>query len=447
MLGASSTLIDFLKSSILPARLFLLLAMVVLVVTRVVVIQATPSNDDFIDLSIYCEVGELVVNGVDPYDVEAKHDLREQLRLNDHGAAPYVKASKAGYDFYVTANLPAATLLYGLIEWLSQGSPHGWRVILIAGDLAIALATFFFLSRLGIKLDTVGTQLTFAVAVICYPSLMQWGTVLAEDKQFQTALMIALAGLLVAPGRSPRLNAVAIGVLGCLSLMFKALGIFLAPVALTYFWDRPRSELLIAVCAALAVALPMIVIFDPAFVARMLNRAREGTSAIAKVGSLHASPWSLVPNVWVFYARPIASCALVGLTIAAFVRGKIDLLNCSAAICVVFVCLWLLGGSMDRMNIAMMFALLCSATISVRAWQTLTIVNFLAQAPIYLAVFRHRQYALGLDPEMPDAVATVIFVVSYFAVLFLSRSDRPLFDRVTTMPATAPTAGFSRAAY
>jgi hypothetical protein len=230
-------------------------------------------------------------------------------------------------------------------------------------------------------------------------------------------------------------------------VMFKALGVFLVPLALYYFWARPRQELFIAICAAAAVALPMMLFFDPAFIVWMFNRTRDASSALAAAGSLHGSPWSLIPQAWVFYARPIVCCALVGLTIAAFVRGRIDLLNCSAALSVVFVCLWLLTGSMDRMNIAMMFALICSATISVRAWQTLTIVNFLAQAPIYLAVFRHKQYALGLDPEMPDAVATVIFVVSYFSVLFLSRSDQRLFNRGTATPAAAPMAGFSGAAY
>jgi hypothetical protein len=447
IIGQGNTLTHFRKSPLLPERWFLVLALIAVVATRIIVIHATPSNDDFIDLSIYCEVGELVVNGVDPYDVDARLDLRERLRLNDHGAAPYVKASKAGYDFYVTANLPASTLLYGLIEWLSGGSPHGWRFILISGDLAIALATFFFLRRVGVKLDTVETQIAFALSAVCYPSLIQWGTVLAEDKQLQTALMIALAGLLVSPGRSPRLNAASIGILGCLSVMFKGLGVFLAPFALYYFWGRPRREVFIAICAAAAVALPMILFFDFAFIVRMFNRAREGMTPLATSGSLHASPWSLIPYPWVFYARPIVSCALVGLTIAALVRGRIDLLNCSAAMSVVFVSLWLLGGSMDRMNVAMMFALACSATISVTTWRTLTIVNFLAQAPIYLAVFRHKQYAFGLDPEMPDAVATVIFVVSYFSVLFLSRSDQRLFNRGTAMPAAPPMARFSGAAY
>jgi len=431
---------------VLPAPWFLALALITLVVTRIMIVHITPANDDFIDLSIYCEVGELVVNGGDPYDTEAKRDLREQLRLNGHGAAPYVTASKGSYDFYVSSNWPASTLLYGAIEWLSGGSPHGWRLILISGDLAIALAIFFFLGRVGIKLDNVETQVAFVLSAICYPSLIQWGTVLAEDKQFQIALMVALAGLLITPGRTPSLNAAAIGILGGLSLMFKVLGIFLAPVALCYFWSRPRRELLIAIGAALAIALPMILFFDVAFVVRMFNRFREETSPLAMVGSLHASPWSLLPKTWSVYARPIVSGALVALATATFARGRIDILNCCAALGVVFACLWLLGGSMDRMNIVMMFALTCSATISARAWQTLTLINFLVQAPIYFAVFHHKQYALGLDPELPDAVATAIFIVSYFSLLFTSKSDGRSIYRYAVVRTKTPTAEFSKAA-
>lgn len=187
----------------------------------------------------------------------------------------------------------------------------------------------------------------------------------------------------------------------------------------------------------------MILFFDLAFVARMINRFREGTSPLAMAGSLHASPWSLIPISWATYARPIITCALVVLTMAAFVRGRIDALNCCAALSVVFACLWLLGGSMDRMNIAMMFALICTATMSVKAWQTLTLVNFLIQAPVYYAVFRHKQYALGLDPEMPDAVATAIFILSYFSVLFFSTSAAPALKQRTK----TPDADYSRVGY
>ena len=98
---------------------------------------------------------------------------------------------------------------------------------------------------------------------------------------------------------------------------------------------------------------------------------------------------------------------------------------------------------MDRMNIAMMFALICSATISARTWQTLTLINFLVQVPIYLAVFRHKQYAFGVDPELPDAVATAIFVISYFSVLLFGKLDRRSMNPGVAIWRRAPMADFS----
>jgi hypothetical protein len=84
-----------------------------------------------------------VVRCVDPYNPDAKHDLREELRLNNHGVA---SLDKATYNYYVSGNLPASTALYGLIEWLSGGrGPHSWRLILISGDLALMFAAYFFL--------------------------------------------------------------------------------------------------------------------------------------------------------------------------------------------------------------------------------------------------------------------------------------------------------------
>jgi hypothetical protein len=212
--------------------------------------------------------------------------------------------------------------------------------------------------------------------------------------------------------------------------MFKVLGIFLLPSAVKYFFDRPGRELVIATFTATVIALPLILYFDLAFITRMLTRLRDGGTPVPTPGVLHASPWSLIPDTWVFYARPLVCSTLAGLTIAAFVTGRINLLNCSAAICLVFTCLWLLGGSMDRMNIAMMFALTCTATMSVKSWQILTVANFLVQVPIYIAVFRHHQYALGLDPELPDAVATMIFIVFYFTMVFLRLRESSAHDPV-----------------
>jgi hypothetical protein len=404
---------SFPKFLVLPPRPFLLFSAIVLVVVRIMLIEATPIYDRAGDLTIYIEVGELVVNGVDPYDPDAKHELREALRLNDHGV---LSLEKAVHDYYVSGNLPASTVLYGAIEWLSGGSARGWRYIFISGDLALLLAAYLFFSRNGIDLDRLPAQCALTLPIVWYPSLLFWGTAFPEDKQYQIALMVTLAALLTVPGRWPRPNAALIGAIGCLSILFKAFGIFLAPLAIRFLLRRPRRELIIATIAGIITALPLMLYFDLSFVTTILDRLRTG-GAVITWHNLHGSPWSLPPYEWVLYARPTVCLALVGFTIAAYGQGAIDLLNFIAALCVVFVCLWLVGGSMDRMNIAMIFALICSATISVRTCLILAALNCIVQLPIYVFVIKRMQYAYGIDFQMPDAVATTIFLMFYFAML------------------------------
>ena len=96
------------------------------------------------------------------------------------------------------------------------------------------------------------------------------------------------------------------------------------------------------------------------------------------------------------------------------------MLNLCAAACVVFTCLWITSGSMDRMNIAMIFAMMCTATLSVKNWCTLVTVNFAFQLPLYAGVIARLNDPKWLFfPERPDAIATVVFLTSYFALLFL----------------------------
>jgi hypothetical protein len=108
----------------------------------------------------------------------------------------------------------------------------------------------------------------------------------------------------------------------------------------------------------------------------------------------------------------------------SYYRGTIDLINASAAALVVFICLWIVSGSMDRLNIAMMFAMMSLATLSVTRWRQLVAINFAVQLPIYACVaarLREPQWFFG--SEIPDAAATTVFVVSYFALLLLPRGD------------------------
>jgi len=185
-----------------PAGL-LKLAIILVVLGRTALVLLTPRYDQTTDLSIYQEVGELLVNGIDPYDFSAQAPLREKLRLNDYGADSYVKKTREGYNYYVSGNLPASTALYGLLEIASGGNPKIWRIGFVLGDLSIVLAAFFFLRRAGVELLAPIQKLAFLAGAVVYPSLVEWGTLWPADKQFQTALMMLLAGLLISQPNRP----------------------------------------------------------------------------------------------------------------------------------------------------------------------------------------------------------------------------------------------------
>ena len=402
----------------LGTRTFLLLVLLAIVATRLALIHSTPSRQGAIDLSIYRETGELVVHGVDPYDFTPRAPLREQLRQNDYGAIAWVREDRDRYNYYVSSNAPGTVALFGLIQLVTGGNATLWRMAFALGDLALALCAFFFLRRAGVSFDDWRNRLTFASLVVAYPSLLHWGTLLPEDKQFQTASMLLLGGLLLAraSSRGPWWSAVATGVVGAFSIAFKVLGAILIPVAVMFYRGRPWRETAITIAAFAAAMLALFVVFDASFVTLVMQRAATGSSSTLD-RALHGSPWGLSPSSFgVTYVRPVLCVVLTAVVLVRFLRGKMDLLNCLAAIHVVFICLWITGGSMDRMNVAMLFALMCIATLSVERWRTLSLVNLIIQVPLYAGSFRE---SLPRNFESLDGVATIVFLLSYLYVLLI----------------------------
>jgi hypothetical protein len=396
-------------------KIFMALCLLAIVVTRSAIIFG--SNEAGMDIKIYREVGQLLSNGINPYDFTSNESLRQALRTDDYGLPPEENRGRAGYDYYVSGNLPASTALYGIIDWIGH-SKQWWRLALALGDVLAAAGAFFLFSRACIPIDTISKQTAFALAMVYYPSAIQWGVIYSEDKQFQTALMFFLAGLVIrGTWKAPTAAAIAIGAVGSIGVLFKALGVFLVPLALNYFRARPRRDFIIAVASAALIAVLFCLYFGTAFIFLIGARTTGGSSAFA----YHGSPWVLLPHVAAQYARPLLCVLLLIGACAAYHRQKIDMLNLCAAACVIFTCLWITSGSMDRMNIAMIFAMMCMATVSVGNWCTLVTVNFAFQVPLYAGVIARLHDPRWLFyPERPDAIATIVFLISYFTILYLA---------------------------
>jgi hypothetical protein len=402
---------------------FFWLVILLLAVSRAAVIL-TSHDDAQIDLSIYQEVGQLVINGVDPYDFAGNGAKRSELRTDGHGVGDWAKTDKAAYNFYVSGNLPGSTAFYGLVERLTQGNLRLWRLILALGDVAVAVLAFFLLRQRGVMLETARDQRLFALAVVFYPSLIYWGLIRAEDKQFETALLLLVSLQTGMAPRSARTSALLVGAAFSLSVIFKALGVFLAPLVAAYFWRRPWKEAAIAALGALLVALLLCLFFNRAFLELMFARFTVGT--VSAGAALHASPWQLFPQTVFQIGRPLVVVGLSMMLLVGWLRGTIDLLNLCAGALLIAICIATVNGSMDRMNMAMIFAMFCVASLSSTGWRRLVAFNVCVQLPIYAVVIGRASWLNFVNGETPDAIAALLFLISYVwivAPLCLGRSN------------------------
>lgn len=396
-----------------PGTFFWLI--VILVAASRAAVILTSHDDAQIDLSIYQEVGQLVVNGVDPYDFAKDRARRAELRMDGHGVGDWARTEEAAYNFYVSGNPPGSSAFYGLIEWATQGDLRLWRLALALGDVAIAAAAFLLLRACGARLDHANDQRLFGLAVVFYPSSIYWGLVRAEDKQFETALLLLVAALLTRETRFPKVSAAMIGLAFSASILFKVLGVFLTPLAVSYFRRRPRWEAGIAALAAILLALWLCSLFDRAYVELIYARVMAGT--VAAGAAMHASPWQFFSQAVFRLARPIVSIALVAIVLVGYLRGRIDLLNLCAGALVIAICVATVNGSMDRMNMAMMFALFAVASLSLPGWRRLVAFNVCVQLPLYAAMIGRVSWFNFVNGETPDAIAALLFVVSYFWIV------------------------------
>jgi hypothetical protein len=424
---------------------FVLTGIAATVVIRLVVILLTPSTADFSDPRIYQGTGQTVLAGVNPYNFADKVELRAQLRAKmargqPDGANDIFTRSQETWNYYVSGNLPASTALYALFEVVSNSSRTVWRLLLMLGDVAIFLSLISFLKSLTGTIESVPLQLGVLCLAVINPLLIVDGCAIPEDKQFQTALMLYATALLCARGSVSDREAIGTGLILSLSVLFKLFGIFLMPLWLVRARNEGRRY---TIGTLLGLSIPVLVAFAAFghyFVHTMSARAMQNSVQ----GPEHSSPWALFPE-FVDHsvgrlegsgaASGASSYVLIKATTAAlyaaavftaFLRRRIDLLNLCAGLAVVFACLWLDKGALNRMNIAMVFAVAALASLSIQ-----TFMRFAAG----MVLMGTLGYAVGipilrLHLTTLDGIFTLLFLAAYLTALLT-------FDRSRASPPRA----------
>ncbi len=340
--------------------------LIISVAARVYFIYQTPHAVGWNDLCIYIDGGQLVVRGINPYDHSDGREERQRLQTDQLAHSAYVDSDQGLWDYYASSNLPLSLLFYGLVEKIADSDPTIWRWVLAACDCLLSLVVAYYVVSLWPGFGKPGNWIAALLLGALSPLLLAWGVVLPEDKGPQILLML---GALLA-SRSPRPSIrlyLAPVVLG-LSIAFKGLGVFIAPLCLYYAVretarSEPRNWRLVAMQASAFVGLALLscaICFAPFGTGvwrMMLARLQSNLGTTVGHGSLWRYFHGLYPETWstirLWYLGTLALLMGYGCW-----RRRVAPETATALVLIGFTIVLLLYGSMDRMHIGILVSIL-----------------------------------------------------------------------------------------
>ena len=403
-------------------RRFLIVSLATIVVIRLAVIVATPHSTELYDLRIYQGTGKVVLAGLNPYNFNTAKEQREALRRSmvpaSRGPDLFTDSTDM-WNYYVSGNLPASTIMYAAFEWVSGGNGFVWRLLFIAGDIGIFLGLCSLIRNIRGTVSGKGDQLGIFALSVLNPVLLVNGCAIPEDKQFQTALMLFCASALLGQSqRKAAIQGLGSGLLLSLGTLFKAFSIFLVPLWLRRTTTADFRYFLGSVLGAALPAVLAVFGFGIAFLVTVGARAASESFT----GPIHASPWVLLTGLGAggyLLAKSVVVLALGALLLYRWRQQQIDLLNLCAGACLVFVTLWLDRGAMNRMNIGIVFAIAALASVAPVAWYLLALGFAAVSALAYVFGYALIHWRL----ETIDAVLTTIVLIGYFVAISARRTS------------------------
>jgi hypothetical protein len=394
------------------------------VFVRLFLIYKSPGRDKDIDLMIYRATGQLVVNKVNPYDFNDKIEIRQQLRNNKDNFNDWVCSDQDHWNYYTNSNLPLASLLFGGIEYCFK-SARAFRYCFIFFDSILAvLILAFVLNKWKVRIPQkvqnyfqitdfeYKYQLTAGLTLgALSPILLLWGTYIPEPKGI--GLLLILSSVYFADSSDKKLSLIFSPVLLGFSVAFMGLGIFMGPLCLYLIYINNNNSKLpvLYFFIALLTCFVCFIPFLPQLIDMMMSRMRLAVQTIPEHGSMWMLIYKLHPQNWILIKK-VFIVFFAAINFIAFFRKRIDFIVISANLLFLFTCIYLLNGSMDRMNIAIA-SLIILLGISLRSYFT----SILWFGYILYGIFSfYQSYFKGFKQDY-DGNFVLIFTVVYFLLL------------------------------
>ncbi|NOU18262.1 MAG: hypothetical protein HOO91_11970 [Bacteroidales bacterium] len=333
---------------------------------RLVMIFHSPRQNENIDLKIYRDAGQLVANGVNPYDSTDHVKLRQQLRTDKDNYDPWVCSTQDRWNYYAFSNLPLATLFFGGIEYCFA-SPLAFRYTFAFFDSLLAVLIFAFiinkwryripknriLNKLPIKLQQNLPLLIGLSLGALSPILLIWGTYISEPKGI--GLLLILSAIYFSDSSNKTLGLFISPVLLGFSVAFVGMGVFIGPLCLYNIYKNNVNgfrKIIFYCLVSFLACIISIAPFLPELIQMMIRRIGLAVLDQPQHGSMWLGLFKVLPNSWTVI-RNIFILMFVGINIIGFLRKRLDVVVVSANLLFLFTCIYLMNGSMDRMNIAL----------------------------------------------------------------------------------------------
>lgn len=329
---------------------------------RIIVINQSKGANEHIDLKIYRDAGQLVINGINPYDFSHNIELRNKLRLDKDNYDEWLASDQHRWDSFAASNLPLATLLFGAIEYVSQ-SPKSYRLVFAFLDSLLAVVIFAFVtkkwsftssgtSRNKTSARYVSWATGLLLGVFC-PILLLWGAKIPEPKG--TCILLILSAVYFSDSPKKVYSMFVSPLLLGFSVAFMGLGIFIVPACLVNIYIRNNFKAVIAYSTiAFLACIAWLIPFMPSLLTMMAERSSISSP---QFGSMWLPVYNYAPSGWLTI-KNIFSLIFIVINLIGLIRGRLNLIVLSASLIFFFTCIHLTSGSLDRMNIALLTSII-----------------------------------------------------------------------------------------
>lgn len=398
---------------------------------RLVLILLTRPSNDLVDISINGDMGALVARGINPYDPTDNPDERQRLRLDAVGFAEYTSQSQEMWDYHAGSQLPLYTFLMG---WIETVWPHPYfhRIVYAFFDSLLCLLLYVFVSdvwpvnpvssRAGTWLHRYLTYFSIAVFLgMLSPLLLRSGTLIPSSKSLMTLLV--LSGIYFSFQAARSAAAWKSGLLLGASIAYMALGVFALPIFLSNLYASAKAtnrSLLPVWMAGLAATAVGTAVWVAPFALDLLTMVKSRTD-FGSTNAIHASMWRFLAE-WTPAWRPMQRIAVgisVLMVLIGILRRRLDLSLLTGLLYLGFLSLWMIDGSMDRINIAVVLFITLLGVKHARAARNFTWVTFFGGIIMLIWAVGLWVYRKLTDaPYIPFEVLDSVFNFLFFGIAF-----------------------------